>query len=667
MTESTKIRFPETAAPSVSIIMIATGEAPHLLECLRSVAENVRATSYEVILVLNGTAPHVASELARHVEGVRITPSRVNRGFAGGCNLGALTAKGDYLVLLNDDTLIQPDWLESLVAACERRPKTGAVGSRLLHEDGSLQEAGQILWSDATTSCVGRDCPEEAHAYEWARRVDYCSGSSLLVRRSTWEHLGGLDESYFPAYCEDVDLCLRIVEAGEEVWYEPTSRVRHLESQSSSPSYKKFLIERNRPRLKARWANVLTAREPPRPDSPAAVRRAVSRAMGNPTRVLLVDDRIPVPSLGAGFPRMYDFAIELAGTGHHHVAVLPTYSTAGDWTPFGRAGIEIVRESVSDHLTCPGVEYDVVVISRPNNYEEYAPLVRSSLPTTPVVYDAEALFHRRMRKQLEFVIDPFDRAKLTANTEDMKALEMAILADADLTVCLSEDEAAIARQVAGHAKVITKIPFLGGIEFTKRSFEDRTDIVLVASWVAGSGSPNVDGLTWFLHEVFPLIQGQVPWANLRITGGSPPESLRRSARFGVTFEGHVPKLSTFYEDARCVIVPLRFGSGVKIKTIEALQFAVPIVATGIGAEGIDLHETGAIAIHDDPQGFADAVSRLLVDRDTWLTQRAHILGLHEIWEQLHAQRPRWTEIIEWARDTPLTSSAPGPSKTAHVG
>jgi GT2 family glycosyltransferase len=667
MTQSPKVQFPDFPSPSVSIIVIATADAPHLLECLRSVADNVRSTTYEVLLVLNGASLRVVSEMARCVTGARTTVSRVNRGFAGGCNLGAAAARGDFVILLNDDTLVEAEWLESLVAACERRPQAGAVGSRLIHMDGSLQEAGQILWSDGSTSCVGRDAPESAHAYEWARRVDYCSGSSLLVRRSTWERLGGLDEAYFPAYCEDVDLCLRIAESGEEVWYEPTSRVRHWESRSSSPSYKRFLIERNRHRLTDRWADVLATREPPKPDNPAAIAGAVHRAMGDPLRLLLIDDRIPVPALGAGFPRMYDFAREMSATGHHHVAVLPTYTTDGDWTPYGRAGIEIVRESVAKHLARPGVTYDIAIISRPNNYADFAETIRSALPSTPIVYDAEALFYRRMRKQLDFIVDPFDRARHTAATDDMEALEMSVLEDADLVVCLSDDEASIAQQASGSSKVITKIPFLGGITTTTTSFDERRDIALVASWVAGTGSPNVDGLAWFINEVFPFIQARVPWATLRITGGSPPERLTRNARFGISFEGHVPNLTPLYETARCIIVPLRFGSGVKIKTIEALQYSVPVVATSIGAEGIDLHGTDAITIEDDPAKFGDAVSTLLVNGDAWAAQRSRILELHEIWNQVEAQRPSWTEIVGWSRALPLGHSAATPSKSAHVG
>jgi GT2 family glycosyltransferase len=662
MKGSAKVRFPWCENPSVSIIIVATGRAPHLLDCLESVESNTRSTAYDVRVVLNGTDEHVSSEMANTVTGAHISTSRVNRGFAGGCNLGATTATGDYLVLLNDDTLVEPGWLEALVSAAERRPRAGAVGSRLLHGDGSLQEAGQVLWSDGSTTCVGRDAPAETHAYEWARRVDYCSGSSLLVRRSTWEALGGLDEGYFPAYYEDVDLCLRITETGQEVWYEPTSRVRHLESRSSSSFYKSFLINRNRPRFVERWKEVLAKRPLPQPNSAVAIAQAVDQAMGHPTRLLLIDDRIPAPGLGAGFPRMYDFALELATSGVH-VALLPTDVTDGDVTPLARAGVEIVHQRPAVHLSELATPYDVVVISRPNNYVDCAAVVREVLPAAPIVYDAEALFYRRLEKQLDLLTDPLERARGAAAAEDMKTQEMKILSDADLIVCLSDEEADIARQVAGTGRVITKIPLLAGVEPTTATFEARNDIVLVASWIAGPASPNVDGLRWFADVVFPLVQARLPWARLRVTGGPPPEPLRRLTGFGVSFEGHVPDLGAFYEAARCVIVPLRFGSGVKIKTIEALQFAVPIVATSTGAQGIDLHETGAIAIHDDPQGFSDAVIALLLDGQHWQDRRSRVERLHEIWSEVGAERPTWNEIVARAQDRPVTALRP----SAHAG
>jgi GT2 family glycosyltransferase len=644
------IAIPPCDDPEVTVVVLATGRAPHLLECLRSVAAHAHAVSYEVVLVLNGVAEELASDIARDVTGVRVVRSRVNRGFAGGCNLGVSYGRGRFVVLLNDDALVGPGWLDTLRDALALRPETAAAGSQLLHLDGSLQEAGQILWADGSTSCVGRDLSPGSHPYEWARRVDYCSGSSLMVRREVWDELGGLDESFFPAYCEDVDFCLRIAERGYEVWYEPRSVVRHLESRSTSFRYKKFLIERNREELVRRYPKVLSVRQPAAPTDPEACARAVRQAMGDPCRLLIVDDRIPAHALGAGFPRMYDAAVQLSGSGRCHVAIHPTYSPVGDRTALGRLGVEIVTEPLAEHLGRPGVGYDVVIISRPNNFEASAPVIRAALPGVPIIYDAEALFFSRAQRQAAFAQDPAERSRQRAEAQTTKRLEAQIVADADAVVCVSEDEAAIVRQFPGACSPIVKIPFLAGIEPTESAFEDRADIVIVASWAAGTGSPNADGVRWFLHEVLPMIRQRAPWAVLRITGGAPPEDLLESACYGVEFEGHVPDLRVLYERARVVVVPLRFGSGVKIKTIEALQFRVPLVTTSIGAEGIDQHDTEAICVRDGAEAMADAVCQLLMDRPAWAAAQARIGDLHRAWTQGQAWLPDWNDIIAQTRD-----------------
>ncbi len=646
MSRSQAVSFPDCPNPVVSIVTIGFGNAPHLVSCLESVAVGVQSLGYEVIVVLNGTTESVEKDLARRVQGATVEVSRVNRGFAGACNLGASLATGEFIALLNDDTIVEPGWLEELVAALRRHPQVGAVGSRLLHADGSLQEAGQVIWNDGSTSCVGRDEPESRHAFEWARRVDYCSGSSLLIRRSTWDRLGGLDESFYPAYCEDVDLCLRIAEGGEEVWYEPNSRVTHLESRSTTSSYKRFLIERNRPLLITRWADEIGRRLAPDPHDPSAITRAVFRALGDPFRLLIIDDRIPIPALGAGFPRMYDFARELAETDDVHVAVLPTATDAGDPSELAAAGIEIVRTSLREHLAEPGTAYDVVVISRPNNFIDNSHVIRSLLPGVPIIYDVEALFHRRMQKQIPFVDDPVLRRKLVIDAEEMKQFETAIVAMADHVVCLSEDEAAFVRGIGAPEHVSVKPPLLNGIIPSTAPFAERNDIIMVASWVAGWGSPNCDGLSWFLDEVFPLVQEQVPWATLRVSGADPPIELRERERFGVVFQGHIPNLMDFYGTARVVISPVRFGSGVKIKTVEAMQYGIPVVSTEVGAEGIDLHGLDALEITDDPEEFAQAVCTLLTDPVAWASHRAHIVKLHDAWAEDGSRGPSWTEIIK---------------------
>ena len=138
----------------------------------------------------------------------------------------------------------------------------------------------------------------------------------------------------------------------------------------------------------------------------------------------------------------------------------------------------------------------------------------------------------------------------------------------------------------------------------------------------------------------------VPWATLRVSGADPPPELREKERFGVPFEGHIPDLASFYGSARVVISPVRFGSGVKIKTVEALQFGLPVVSTTVGAEGIDLHGVKAVEITDAPEVFARAVCRLLTDPVAWDARRDEIGKLVDVWSHEGNRGPSWFKIID---------------------
>ena len=109
----------------------------------------------------------------------------------------------------------------------------------------------------------------------------------------------------------------------------------------------------------------------------------------------------------------------------------------------------------------------------------------------------------------------------------------------------------------------------------------------VAGWSAGPSGPNADGLRWFVRDVLPRVKAEVPWVRLRVTGSMMPVEISALADPNVRCEGEVNDLAAFYDGLRVAIAPLRFGAGVKLKTVQALQHGVPIVCTSIGAEAID--------------------------------------------------------------------------------
>ena len=236
-----------------------------------------------------------------------------------------------------------------------------------------------------------------------------------------------------------------------------------------------------------------------------------------------------------------------------------------------------------------------------------------------------------------------------ADAEEMEQFETAIVAYADHIVCLSEDEADFVRAVGGAGKVSVKIPLLQGIVPSRTPFAERNGIILVASWVAGWGSPNSDGLCWFLEKVFPLVQEEVPWATLRVSGAEPPAELRERERFGVVFEGQIPDLTSFYGSARWLSRRRGLEVASKIKTVEALQYGLPVVSTAVGAEGIDLRGLSAVEITDEPAEFARAICTLLTDETAWDARRGDIATLNDAWSQGGALGPSWPEIIDLVR------------------
>jgi GT2 family glycosyltransferase len=202
---SSSLEFPPARSPRVSIVVPVHDAWCYTHLCLRAILEHTRRSpSYEVILADDASTDE----------------TQTARG-------GLRKARGEYVVLLNNDTVVQPGWLGALVAAADRAPDVGIVGGKVVARDGSLQEAGCSILPDATPAARGFGADPNDPAFACALDVEYVSGCCLLVRRSLWERIGGFDERFAPAYYEDVDLAYAVRARGFRVMYEPESVVLH--------------------------------------------------------------------------------------------------------------------------------------------------------------------------------------------------------------------------------------------------------------------------------------------------------------------------------------------------------------------------------------------------------------------------------------------------------
>jgi GT2 family glycosyltransferase/glycosyltransferase involved in cell wall biosynthesis len=640
------IQFEWTPEPLISIIVVAWREAPFLLSCLASVKETDKEAPFETILVLNEPSPRLTESVAREIAGATVLKFQSNLGFGGGVNVAAESARGRFLLLLNDDSVVERGWLGQLVNTAIRRPHAGMVGSTYLHPDGTLQEAGSILWSDGTTSAFGED--GSGANWDFERKVDYCSGGSLLIRKELWDQLCGFDDCYYPAYFEDIDLALRADDVGWEVWYQPLSVLRHVRSGSSGRLHG-FLYERSRGQFLDRWRPKLGEFQ-----HRCNYETAAWWAMGHPIRVLVLDDHLPDPSIGAGYGRMSDTLTALAEDPGVHVAVYPTIAPRMDSALLRSIGVRVI-EDLTGHLGAPGVNYDVVVVSRPNNFLDYHDQIRTTLPGARLIYDAEALFYRRLETRLDFVADGSDRTTLRAEASEARDVERWIFSSADAVVCISEEEAALVRSETASPVHVIEAWFATPTP-TTAPFEQRSDIGLVAGWAAGPGSPNALGLVWFAREVLPRVRAAIPGCRLLVTGANPPDDVNWLAGRAVEFVGHVQDLGTFYNRIRVAISPTLFGAGVKLKTVEAIQHAVPVVTTREAAAGLDplLHE--AVWAVNDPADFAQAIAAIYRDPDVWNSFRDVQLGAVEQFGLARAGTRGWPDLIRDAVAKPTIVS-----------
>ncbi len=303
-------------SPGLSICILVLEHAALALDCLDALRRPGGCPpGTELVVVANGTPPDQLDSLVAH-DDVVLVVNEVNLGFGAGCNQAASVARAPLLVFLNDDSTVEEGCIDALVRTASADPEIGAVGARILAVDGTLQEAGSVLWRDGSAAHVGEGLPPGSDAYLEPRDVDYASANGLLVTRRAWDIVGGFDERFSPAYFEDVDLCLALAAHGFRTRYEPRARVIHRGSQSTSSVYRGFLLARNQRRLVEKWGQALDRFEPPPakdtgPTFDAAVQRAViGAASPHPTSDAVaasgaqpIDRALPSPPTRFGRPK----------------------------------------------------------------------------------------------------------------------------------------------------------------------------------------------------------------------------------------------------------------------------------------------------------------------------------------------------------------------------
>ena len=216
------------ARPEVSIVIPIYGQMPYILNCLESLTLLRAAPRFEVLVYDDYSPDEGLMSLLKLIPWITYVRGEANLGFLQACNAAGRLCSGEHLVLLNSDVRVTPYWLKALIDTFEDHPLAGVVGSKLFNADGTLQEAGGVVWADASGHNFGRNDDPNRPEYCYTRQVDYCSGAAIAIPMELWKGLGGFDETFAPAYYEDTDLAFRVRKAGRQVWYQPLARAIQL-------------------------------------------------------------------------------------------------------------------------------------------------------------------------------------------------------------------------------------------------------------------------------------------------------------------------------------------------------------------------------------------------------------------------------------------------------
>ena len=362
------IAIMSAAKPLLSVIIPVFNHSAFTIGCLNSIKERLEQSQLRVeVIVVNDNSTDDTKVLLTRYAGIRTITNDKNVGFIASCNRGASIARGEYLLFLNNDTIVQPRCFEEILSTFQLKPDAGLVGAKLLYPDGRLQEAGGIIWNDGSAWNYGRMDDPDKPEYSYLREVDYCSGACLAVPRDLFERLHGFDSRYRPAYCEDSDLAFRVRELGYKVYYQPLAEVIHFEGITSGKDISEKVKSHqvvNQQKLFAQWSNSLSTYGDPGTNPYTAKERNVRK------RILVVDARILLPDQDAGSLTVFNHIKIFQALGYKVTFAPDNLKVEERYTSdLQRLGVECLHlpytESICSHLETYGSYYDWYLLPVP--------------------------------------------------------------------------------------------------------------------------------------------------------------------------------------------------------------------------------------------------------------------------------------------------------------
>jgi GT2 family glycosyltransferase/glycosyltransferase involved in cell wall biosynthesis len=604
------IEFPVHQEVEISIIIPVFNQFRFTQACLASLQEDQGMERFEVIVVDDCSTDSTADSVPE-MPGIIYLRNETNSGFITSCNRGAEAARGKHLVFLNNDTLVRPGWLTALMDTFAEEPRAGIVGSKLLYPNGRLQEAGGIIWRDASGWNYGKLDDPEKPEYNYLRDVDYCSAAAFVIPKALFHSVGGFDSRYAPAYYEDTDLAFKIRKAGYKVLYQPLSEIIHYEGATGGTDLAtgtKKHQEINRSTFAEKWAAELMTKPT---NGDLAFLRKPPPGRKN---ILVIDHHVPMPDKDSGSLRMFQILKLLHHLGHRVTFIADNLTNEHPYVAqVQKRGIEVIyhpyAKQVRDYLVTHGCNFDAVVLSRCDFARKYIADVRLHAPQSRIIFDTVDLHYLREDSEARLTRDPEVRRK----AQQKQRLEHELIEQADETWVVSPIEQQLLQQT-WPAKSIHLVSNIVDIPGSKRPFANRRDFLFIGGF---QHRPNIDAVLFFVQKIYPLVSEHLHQAKFYVIGDKAPPEIVALATERIVVAGLQTDVGPFFDNVKLSVAPLRFGAGVKGKINQSMAFGVPVVATSLAVEGMGLTDREDILVADKPDDFARALIELYQSKELW--------------------------------------------------
>jgi GT2 family glycosyltransferase len=593
-----KIRFYDSSEPKFSIIIVSWNTPALLLAQLKNFSRQ-KDGIFEIVIVDNGSSK-LTQMLLNRISGINIKLNSSNLGYPKGVNQGLKLTKAPIVILLNSDAIPLGNWTDALLKDFSD-PKIKILGAKIIDSNFRIQESGNLLWNDGVCQRIGINYSIDNFRVNRLGITDFCSACFLAIDKTVLTDESIFDESFSPAYYEDVDFALNMKNKGFDTYYDPSITVFHLENASSDANFAQEQININWKKFVAKNIDLLHNLGVRTQDIDLNEEIVTTQRMKN--QILLIDSLFPSEINGQGAPRQKEI-VNVLSNDRNYVDVL-----------FRQGQYEIISDSF------PILPTGILEISGPLN-DEFLKLAIESKYKSKNIFWISRLENLLWTKENGFLEKFLDQGEVifdfeAVRVEDLKPDIISILKSVNQILVVNEIDRNILKTYAITSTIVGFEPR----DFFKQEVTEKIEEIVFVGNLENIESDNFQSLLAFRqslsdhskHAEHEILQ------NLAVYGKCTQESRKELEKIGFNLKGTKISMNDILLNAKIFIAPSLNPRGLPLKLKTARLYNIPCVITEVLARQLDWKNNIDAFIASNEYDFIEIILKLLKNDDFRIT------------------------------------------------